>query len=1197
MNKSAEPEGKTDIDGKMANRVARWTQKLLDLSLRNRLLNARDSKQLLPLSVDSVAALEDRLSAGRAVPVVSSDAAKAPADALKSTLSADETRRRLKELYRLAKTGVEESGVNALYLAIGFLKWRPAGSGAKDYSAPILLMPVGLSRKSVGEGYSLSRLDEDTIVNATLVEFLRAEFGIAVDGVDPLPEDDSGVDVDAVMASFAAATEGRDGWSVEPAAGLGYFSFGKFVMWKDLSARSAQLSAHPLVSHLMKGGGDYDDGVDVFPPEEIASHIKYGEVFAPLSADSSQLAAVLYSAMGKSFVLHGPPGTGKSQTITNLIAHNLACGRKVLFVSEKKAALDVVHRRLASVGLGPFCLELHSNKSGKAEVLAQFAEALDYVDKGAPNEWTPTVGQIEACRSRLDAPVAALHRRQKNGLTAYDCFADRISGGAAAYALSGARFSDRSEDEIAEARESVQRAAADWRGTTAEAMDALEIVKSFEWNPAAEEAMRGKLAALRAKGGFARGLSVLFGGGGALRFKGGFATRFSGFGAGFAAKLDAAIAAIGESRGVMRYRAAADDATRHVGVGFVPALESGAFEPERAGEAFDRALVEATLREILSGEPSLASFAGLSREEQVLEFQRLDAEYAELVKHVVRAHLAAALPSGRLGDCPDGCELGIIRRECAKKARHKPVRQLLSEARGMVGRLKPCFLMSPLSVAQYLPAEAAFDLVVFDEASQIPVWDAIGVIARAKQCVVVGDPKQMPPTNFFQKGDAGADEDADSEDLESILDECLAAGLHSAYLSWHYRSRHESLIAFSNRNYYDGRLYTFPAARPSPRLGVAFHYVAEGVYDAKASRTNRAEAEALVDYVFERLADPEWKRRSAGVVTFSMAQKTLVEDLFEERRAADQRFEDFFSDDAEEPFFVKNLENVQGDERDVVLFSVGYAKGPDGKFMMNFGPLNRSGGERRLNVAVTRAKEQVVVFASCKGSEIDLSRTQATGAAHLKAFLEYAERGGAAAGGEAEASRDRFADEVAGFLSSHGYSLERNVGASGCRIDIGVLDPMRKGTYLAAVECDGDTYASALTTRDRDELRASVLRSLGWNTVRVWVADWALDRARAEERLLKELEEIGRAKDGLLPAPKFAPTVTFPRRRPQSSAEAARVSLDTVPTEKIREVMDAVERDLGHCEPDTLYRETARRFGYKTLSPKARERLEGVRRR
>ena len=328
-----------------------------------------------------------------------------------------------------------------------------------------------------------------------------------------------------------------------------------------------------------------------------------------------------------------------------------------------------------------------------------------------------------------------------------------------------------------------------------------------------------------------------------------------------------------------------------------------------------------------------------------------------------------------------------------------------------------------------------------------------------------------------------------------------------------------------------------------------------------------------------------------------MAQKTLIEDIFEERRAANPQFEDFFTDAGEEPFFVKNLENVQGDERDVILFSVGYAKGPDGKFLMNFGPLNRSGGERRLNVAVTRAKEQVVVFASCKGAEIDLNRTQAVGAAHLKAFLEYAERGGSAAADDGEGKlRDRFADEVGAFLKEKGFAVERNVGCSGYRIDLGVKDASRKDSYLAAIECDGESYASALTVRDRDELRASVLRSLGWNVVHVWAADWALDRARAEERLMKELDEIKRAPDGMLPAPSFKPEVTFQRKRADSAADVPRTDLDKVSSDELRAKMAEVERDLGRCDADTLYRETARRFGYKTLSPKARQRLEGVRR-
>ena len=1176
------------------SRMVRWTQRLLDLSLRNRLLNARDGKQLLPLECDSANALEDRLASGESIMVESVSQTARPANSLRTPLGEEESRRRLKEMYRLAKTGLEESGVNALYMAVGFLNWRAKGPD-KMYRAPLVLVPVQLSRKNARDGYAISRFDDDTVPNTTLVEFLRVEFGISVEGVDPLPEDAAGVAMDEVMQSFRRAVKGMDGWSVDGSIALGHFSFGKFVMWKDLSSRADQLASHPLVAHLMKGGGGYDDGVDVADVEDAVSSAAYDQLFCPLSADSSQLSAVLLSAKGKSFVLHGPPGTGKSQTITNLIAHNIAIGRRVLFVSEKKAALDVVHRRLASIGLGPFCLELHSNKSGKGDVLAQFSEALDYVDRGVPLEWGKTTSALTRLRAELDAPVSALHRRQKNGLAAYECFASKLDGRVKTFSLAGRSVSDWDEKIVAEARERATAAAADWRETDAKSFDALELVESFKWNPAAEADVRAKLEALRGMSRFRRGLSVLFSGKGLVSRRNGIKSLFDGFREDFPARLEAAVAALGESRDVMRYRDSAASAQAMLGQGFTDALQSGAICADEAGEAFDRSVAAKTLDEILAKEPALAGFSGRRQEEQVLEFRRMDDEYAALVRHVIRARIAFEMPGGRLGDCPDGCELGVLRRECRKKSRQKPVRRLLAETRGITGKLKPCFLMSPLSVAQYLPPESSFDLVVFDEASQIPVWDAIGVIARAKQCVVVGDPKQMPPTNFFQKGEGADDADDDQEeDLESILDECLAAGLHSSYLSWHYRSRHESLIAFSNREYYGGRLFTFPAARTTSDLGVGLRFVENGVYDAKASRTNRAEAEALVDYVFARLSAGD--RRSMGVVAFSMAQKNLIEDLFDERRVADPRFEAFFAGDGDEPFFVKNLENVQGDERDVILFSVGYAKGPDGKFLMNFGPLNRSGGERRLNVAVTRAKEQIAVFASCRSGEIDLSRTQAVGARHLKAFLEYAEAGGVPPAIEASAAGDAFADTVAGFLASHGYRVQRGVGCSVRRIDVGVAAGDDKSRFIAAVECDGDAYASVPAVRDRDKLRPGVLESLGWNTVRVWVADWALDRARAEERLLAELDDIARSPDARSRAAKFEVKVTFPRKKPQKISEPVKLAIENVSKDDLRRTMEAVERDLGRCDEDTLYRETARRYGYKTLSPKARGILEMVRR-
>ena len=462
------------------------------------------------------------------------------------------------------------------------------------------------------------------------------------------------------------------------------------------------------------------------------------------------------------------------------------------------------------------------------------------------------------------------------------------------------------------------------------------------------------------------------------------------------AQLQNIAAASDGLRGAMRYKKLRDNADSYGLGNFCAALENHTFAAlrETPEEIFDYAYKKDMLDRILSNSPVLCNFTGTDQDTRIQHFCELDGKYTRLAKQAVFAKLAAALPRRRSGPCPEGTELGILKRECEKKTRQKPVRQLLEQIPSLAQVLKPCFLMSPLSVAQYLPPDTApFDLIVFDEASQIPVWDAIGVIARGKQLIVVGDPKQMPPTNFFQKNESDEEKSPDeTEDMESILDECIAAGVHPTYLNWHYRSRHESLIAFSNHYYYEDRLFTFPAARSTERLGVRFEFVPDAIYDRKATRTNLKEAEALVKYVFARLENPSLKQRSIGIVTFSQAQKDLIEDLFERERSKHPSLEEYFSDQNEEPLFVKNLENVQGDERDVILFSVCYAPDADGKFSMNFGPLNRQGGERRLNVAITRAKEQVVVFAGIHASQIELSRTNAVGAAHLKYFLDYAEK-------------------------------------------------------------------------------------------------------------------------------------------------------------------------------------------------------------
>jgi len=1207
-----EDTGRTTRD-----RMARWTQKLLDFSARNRLLNIpKASRHIVELHCDDVASLEDRIAAGNCV----------------SELPQEE-RRRLVGIYHDAKTALEESGVNTLFVAIGALQWVDPAS-RKSYKAPILLVPARLERRSMSEGMRLSRLDEDTILNPTLVEFLRTQHGVAPEGIDPLPADESGIDVKAVFESFQKAIASKEGWAVLEEACVGCFSFGKFVMWKDMTARAEELKKSPLVSHLVEGGGMFDDGVDTFPAEDVAEHFKPSELYCPVSYDSSQLAAVLYSALGKTFVLHGPPGTGKSQTITNIIAHNLALGRRVLFVSEKKAALDVVKNRLDRIGLSPFCLELHSNKTEKSRFYAQLKEALEVPESGIPGSWSRTVAELEKCRAELESYVGELHRRYPNGLSAYDCFVSKMAEGPKTVEIVADALAF-SEGEIPAFRNRVAEMSAAWRATSADAVAALEDVKDFEWNPAAEretsEALGALSAAIRRNGcafvpkvpfvkGLKRPLSaeemrIAAAGSEKLASRPGFIRWLFAFFAGlgkkkvepdFADKLDKARQFMGESRGVMRYRAAEWDVSLQIGTPLAEAMEKGDFPPEQATEVFDRSFAEKTLEEILAKSPALANFAGLRRDEQILEFRRLDAKSTLLARRVVFAKLAEALPRRRGGQCPDGTELGKVKRECEKKSRQKAVRQMLAEAKTLVPVLKPCFLMSPLSVAQYLPVDSEpFDMVVFDEASQIPVWDAIGVIARARQLVVVGDPKQMPPTNFFQKGEAEDEdfEEVEIEDQESILDECLVAGVYSTYLNWHYRSRHESLITFSNEHYYDSRLCTFPSASDSPRLGVKFMFVEGGrfVKPSKGPRVNPTEAKALVDYVCGEVLKPGYRRRSIGIVTFSMPQQKLVRTMLEERRAADPALEAALPEDGEGAYFVKNLENVQGDESDVILFSIGYAPDENGRFTMNFGPLNLSGGERRLNVAVTRAREQVVVFSSIRSSQIDAGedgRTKAVGAGHLKAFLEYAEQGGAANGGKASENLvGGFGDVVAAFLSCNGYEIDRDVGCSSFKIDVAVRDPADHTRHIAGIECDGPSYAGQRTEQDRDVNRAGVLRGLGWRMLRVWSVDWAFDRKRAEESLLKALED---AKNGV-PEPKtevaFGPedepvvkkddTRTEYRIWTSRAARSKERFADPANRPQVEKVVRAVVEREGPIYADVLARRVAGAWGVTRMTDKA----------
>lgn len=543
----------------------------------------------------------------------------------------------------------------------------------------------------------------------------------------------------------------------------------------------------------------------------------------------------------------------------------------------------------------------------------------------------------------------------------------------------------------------------------------------------------------------------------------------------------------------------------------VSLYEQGELETDQIEQVFERSFYNGWIDQIMAQEESLRRFSRESVEERIARFRALDDQFAQLSRQEIQARLAARIPRVD-GEANQGSEVGILRRELQKRTRHMALRQLFQVTRNLLPRLKPCLLMSPISVAQYLdPAFPPFDLIVFDEASQVPTWDAVGAVARGAETIIVGDPKQLPPTSFFAKTDDADEEEVATEDLESILDDSLALTMPEMHLQWHYRSRHESLIAFSNYHYYRNGLVSFPS--PVDGSAVSLRYV-EGEYDRSKSRTNRLEAEAVVQEVVRRLTTPASAEQSLGIVTFSMAQQRLVEDLLDEARRSNPALEPYFANEQREPVFVKNLENVQGDERDVILFSVCYGPDSAGHVSVHFGPLNRDGGERRLNVAITRARREVVVFTSVRPEQIDLSRTKAVGVQHLRSFLEYAQRGTTLlseqvqfAGGAAAPSA--FEQHVYDVLTTRGHRVKLQVGCSEYRIDLAVEDPAQPGRFLLGIECDGRNYRQAKTARDRDKLRDGVLRDLGWRLHRIWASDWWHDEEAEVQRLEAAIAAAG----------------------------------------------------------------------------------------
>lgn len=555
--------------------------------------------------------------------------------------------------------------------------------------------------------------------------------------------------------------------------------------------------------------------------------------------------------------------------------------------------------------------------------------------------------------------------------------------------------------------------------------------------------------------------------------------------------------------------------------------------------------------------PAVRDFRGRVQEQNIREFNSLDKEQFKIAQARVRERLASRIPDfNSVTTSRD--EIGILKRELNKQRRIMPLRKLFMSIPNLLTTLRPCFMMSPLSVSVFLEANSyEFDLVVFDEASQVHTEDAIGAIMRGKQVIIVGDTKQLPPTNFFATSlndddfDVDTDEikDSDAGAYESILDEAVTV-LPERSLRWHYRSRDEHLIAFSNIKIYNSSLITFPSSiEKASDIGVEYVYVKDGVYDRSSKRNNPIEAKRVAELIFQHFK--KYPNRSLGVVTFSEAQQNAVDMALRQMRLKDDSLERFFNEDNEEPFFIKNLENVQGDERDTIIFSIGYAKDSHGVMYMNFGPLSRDGGYRRLNVAITRAKYNVKLVGSIVPADIDLSKTSSEGVKLLRSYIDYAQRGIIAIESELKVDSSLnfdspFEESVYDFLSSKGYDVITQVGCSGYRIDMAIKHPTKKGEFAIGIECDGATYHSSRTARERDRLRQTVLEDMGWTIYRIWSTDWIKNQESEENKLIEAIER--------------ALNSTFDESK-ESSLDVQEPIMDI---EEIEEVVAVEETDEGY---------------------------------
>jgi len=1208
-----------------------WLKRLIDLSRRNNLLYYRPLKWgTLPLSLADVESWSGLLRGE-----------KIPLKTLASDVPEEDLTTKALEVWRRAQANQEEKGLATMFVALGFATWK-APDGGRHPEAPILLLPVGLELKGHSGRSSSIHCTGTVQVNLVLQHVLEVEHRVCVSSEKLLSllqdRTEEGVfDFSPAYRLLSSDCESVPDFAIRNTAVLGNFAFQKMAMVRDLQENPEQLCSSDLVAALAGDPeakdslGSQTYSLDATEFDRIAPHSEY----LVLDADSSQQSAIAAVLAGQSAVIHGPPGTGKSQTIANLIVSLAASGKSVLFVAEKRAALQAVLKRLQHVGLDKIAIDLHGADVSPRHVMEQVAAALNTVRQSVPVDCDEMHRRYVERRNRLNLHVESLHRkRPPSDMTVYEL------QGAVLHLQAQVNADTRWRREVLT---KIQTSSPSWvRDLLREAGGLAQLFLRLDpspWNGvqlrdggAAQDAVdlvarlssrawpdfTDSLGELAESAGFRapRSLreaqevhSLLEGVGHTLALyscdlfsgniqglidalapgqKGGIrgiwswctdgkyrharaqalAYRTAGkartaclFGELTSAEVQRAKWAAlcdgsssprilpGYSDAKAKYELAASDlqklgsvaprtlgglssladfttrlhelakdrltpvklpklfeieeSLRLAGVGpLVEEIRANKLVPAKWPSAFDLCWYSSCIEAAQAEEPDLAGFDGRTHDAFVREFKTLDEERIRLsAARVRRAYAERAVTA--MNEHKN--EEYLVRAEAEKKRRHRPLRQIFAEAQHVLTAVCPCWMASPLSVSQLLGATGSFDFVIFDEASQVLPEDAIPAIMRGSHVVIAGDHWQLPPTTFF----AAADEDELAEDeenlavygYESLLD-ISNAFLPSWHLNWHYRSQDEALISFSNHHIYKDRLVTFPGPGGLPAVE---HVLAQQPFGMDGQEEScSAEVQGVVNLVLEHAQ--KRSRESLGVIAMGIRHADRVQ------RAVDQALSDrpelskFFDSNAEERFFVKNLERVQGDERDAIILTIGYGKDRAGNLPFRFGPLLSVGGRRRLNVAVTRARKRMTLVSSFSHLDMDLAKIRPdTGVELLRHYIEYADSGGKRLGDlvSTDFPMNSFEADVFDALAVKGVPLIAQVGASAYRIDLVAQHPRQPGRYVLAIECDGASYHSSPTARDRDRLRQQQLEKLGWKFHRIWSTDWFLRKDSEIARAVK----------------------------------------------------------------------------------------------